>query len=134
MFTKKKPEVSHLKIFCCPLFVYISKENRTKLYPSEKKGIFVGYCEVSNAFINYIPNYHHIEINGDVTFDEDASLKRSRKFHPEEVYEEENVAPRVAELVKEVIVTLDDEILEDYDMIESQEPHYMKISHKRKLA
>jgi hypothetical protein len=79
MFTGKQPKVSHLKIFGCPLFVHISKERRTKLDPSGKKGIFVGYCEVSKAFRIYIPGYHHIEISRDVTFDEDAALKRSRK-------------------------------------------------------
>jgi hypothetical protein len=36
--------------------------------------------------------------------------------------------------VKEVTVTPDDEILEDNDMIESQEPPRMTISHRRKLA
>jgi hypothetical protein len=96
MFFGKKPEVSHLKIFGCPIFVHILKEKRTKLDPSGKKGIFVGYCEVSKAFIVYIPGYHHIEINRDVTFDEDATLKKSRRCHLEEVYEEEPVAPRVA--------------------------------------
>jgi hypothetical protein len=49
MFTGKKPEVSHLKIFGCPVFVHIRKEKRTKLDPSGKKRIFVGYCEVSKA-------------------------------------------------------------------------------------
>jgi hypothetical protein len=44
MFSGKKPEVSHLKIFGCPVFVHIPKEKRTKLDPSRKKGIFVGYC------------------------------------------------------------------------------------------
>jgi hypothetical protein len=134
MFTGKKPEVSHLKIFGCPVFVHIPKEKRTKLDPSGKKGIFVGYCEVSKAFRIYIPGYHHIEISRDVTFDEDATLKRSRKCHLEEVYEEEPVAPRVAEPVKEVTVNPDDEIPEDHDMIESQEPPHMTISHKRKPA
>jgi hypothetical protein len=122
MFTRKKPEVSHLKIFGCPVFVHIPKEKITKLDPSGKKGIFVGYYEVSKAFKIYIPGYHHIEINRDVTFDEDATLKRSRKCQREQVYEEEPVAPRVAEPVKEVAVTPDDEIPEDHDMIESQEP------------
>jgi hypothetical protein len=79
MFTGKKPEVSHLKIFGCPTFVHILKEKRTKLGPSGKKGIFVGYCEVSKAFKIYIPGCHHIEINKDVTFDEDATLKILRK-------------------------------------------------------
>jgi hypothetical protein len=50
------------------------------------------------------------------------------------VYEEEPVAPRVAEPMKEVVVTGDDEIPEDHDMIESQEPPRMTISCKRKLA
>jgi hypothetical protein len=102
------------------------------LYPSGKKGIFVGYCEVSKAFRIYIPGYHHIEIKIDVTFDEDATLKKSRRCQLEEVYEEELVAPRVAEPVREVTITLDDEIPEDHDMTESQEPSQMMISHKRK--
>ena len=112
VFTGKKPEVSHLKIFGCLVFVHILKERRTKLDPSRKKGIFVGYCEVYKAFKIYIPGYHHIEINRDVTFDEDATLKRSRKFHLEEAYEEEPVAPRVAEPVKGVAVTPDHDIPE----------------------
>jgi hypothetical protein len=134
MFTEKNPKVSHLKIFGCPIFVHIPKEKRTKLDPSGKKGIFVGYYEVSKAFKIYIPGYHHIDISRDVTFDEDATLKRSRKCQLEEVYEEEPVAPRVAEPMKEVTVTSDDEIPEDHDMIESQEPPHMTISHKRKPA
>ena len=89
MFTVKKPKVSHLKIFGCPVFVqlHISKEKRTKLDPSRKKGIFVGYCEVSKAFRIYVSDYHHMEINRDVTFDEDAALKKSRKCQLEETYE-----------------------------------------------
>jgi hypothetical protein len=79
IFFGNKSEVSHLKIFGCPVFVHIPKEKRTKLDPSGKKGIFVGYCEVSKAFRIYIPGYHHIEINGDVTFDEDETLKKSRR-------------------------------------------------------
>jgi hypothetical protein len=73
MFSRKKTEVSHFKIFCCPVFVHIPKERRAKLDPSGKKGIFVGYCEVSKAVIIYIPGYHHIEISRDVTFNEDAN-------------------------------------------------------------
>jgi hypothetical protein len=92
MFSEKKSEVSHLKIFGCPMFVHILKERRTKLDPLEKKEIFVGYCEVSKAFKIYIPGYHHIEINRDVTFHEDVALKRSRRCHLEEVYEEEPIS------------------------------------------
>jgi hypothetical protein len=36
--------------------------------------------------------------------------------------------------VREVTVSLDEDIPKDHDMIESQEPPQMMISHKRKLA
>jgi hypothetical protein len=135
MFSGKKPKVSHLKIFGCPMFVHISNERSTKLDPSRKKGIFVGYYEVSKAFRIYRPGYHHIEISRDVTFYEDATtLMKSRRCQLEEVYEEEPIAPRVAELVREVTTSSDDEIPEDHDMIESQEPPQLTISHKRKPA
>jgi hypothetical protein len=134
MFSGKNPKVSHLKIFGCPIFVHVPKEKRTKLDPSGKKGIFVGYCEVSKAFRIYIPGYHHIEISRDVTFDENATLKKSRRCQLEEVYEEEHVAPRVAKPVREVITSHDEEILEDHDIIQSQEPPQMTISHKRNPA
>ena len=43
VFYGKKPEVSHLRIFSSPMYIHIPKEKRTKLDPSVKKGIFVGY-------------------------------------------------------------------------------------------
>ena len=49
VFSSKKPEVSHLKIFGCPVYIHIPKEKRTKLDTSGKKGIFVGYFECSKA-------------------------------------------------------------------------------------
>jgi hypothetical protein len=142
MFTEKKPEVSHLKIFGFPVSIHIPKEKRNKLEPSGKKGIFVVYCEVSKAFRIYIPGHHHIEIRRNVTFDEDATLKKSRRCQLEEVYEEEPVipktakpvreVPRVAEPTREVVTSPDEESLEYHDMIEVQEPPQMMILHKRK--
>jgi hypothetical protein len=140
MFIGKKPEVSHLKIFGCPMFIHIPKEKRNKLDPSGKKGIFVGYCEVSKAFRIYIPGQHHIEINSDVTFDEDATLKKYKLCQLEEVYEEELVipnpamreVPRAVEPVREVINSPDEELLEDHDIVEVEEPPQMMILHKIK--
>jgi hypothetical protein len=98
------------------LLIHIPKEKRNKLEPSGKKGIFVGYCEVSKAFKIYIPGQHHIEIIRDVTFDEDAALKKSKLCQLEEVSEEEPVipntamreVPRAAEPVREVITSSDE--------------------------
>ena len=39
VFTRKKPDLKHLRIFGCPIYVHIPKEKRTKLEPSGKKGI-----------------------------------------------------------------------------------------------
>jgi hypothetical protein len=142
MFTGKQPEVSHLKIFGCLVFIHIPKEKRNNLEPSGKKGIFVGNYEVSKAFRIYIPGHHHIEISKDVTFDEDAVLKKSRRCQLEEVYEEEPIilgvaesvreVPIAAEPVREVVTSPNEEILEDHDIVEFQEPPQMTISHKRK--
>ena len=70
MFTGKKPEVSHLKIFGFPVYFHILG----------KMGIFAGYCEVSKSFKIYIPRVHHMDISRDITFDEEASLNISRKY------------------------------------------------------
>ena len=50
VFFGKKPEVSHLRIFGCPVYIHILKEKRMKLDPSGKKGIFVGYSESSKVY------------------------------------------------------------------------------------
>jgi transposase InsO family protein len=42
MFTGKKPKVSHLKIFGCPVFIHIPKEKKNKLEPSGKEGNICG--------------------------------------------------------------------------------------------
>ena len=44
VFSEEKPDVGHLRIFECPVFIHVPKEKITKMEPSGKKGIFVGYC------------------------------------------------------------------------------------------
>ena len=45
VFSGRKPEAIHLRIFGYPVYIHILKEKRTKLDPSGKKGIFVGYSK-----------------------------------------------------------------------------------------
>ena len=61
VFSGEKPEVSHLRIFGCPVFIHVPKEKRTKLEPSGRKGIFVGYSETSKAFRIYILGFKQIK-------------------------------------------------------------------------
>ena len=74
MFSGKVPDDSHLRIFGCPVYMHITKDKRTKLDPSGKKGIFVGYSEILKPYRVYVPGYKKIEISRDVIFDEDATF------------------------------------------------------------
>ena len=49
-FSREKLEVIHLRIFGCPMYIHIPKEKRTKLDPSGRKGIFIGYNDTSNSY------------------------------------------------------------------------------------
>jgi hypothetical protein len=57
---------------------------------------------VQNRLSHSAPGHCHIEISRDVTFDEEASLKKSRRCQLEEVYEEEPINPRTTESMREV--------------------------------
>ena len=81
VFTGDKPNVGHLRIFNCPVYIHVPKEKRTKMEPSRKKRIFVGYSETSKDYHVYVPGQRQIKISRDVTFDEDANLLRSRLSH-----------------------------------------------------
>ena len=79
VFSSKKPEFSHLRIFGFLVYIHIPKEKRKKLDPSGKKGIFVGYSEISKAYRIYFPGYKKIDISRDVTFDEDIAYKKQKQ-------------------------------------------------------
>ena len=108
------------------LKVAISKEKRTKLDPSGKKGIFVGYSESSNAYRIYFPGFKNIDISRDVTFDEDTTYNKSRKKPVEE--SEEVEAPRVHD------TTMNEEDRECEEPQRLVDPPLEKNIHKRKLA
>ena len=115
MFLEEKPEVSHLNIFGCPMYIHIPKEKRTKLDPSGKKGFFVGYSEQSKAYQIYIPRYRQIELSRDVTFDKDTTFRKSKK---DKKVEEEHETPKDAESPKPVRNEEEVQMLEDHDMTE----------------
>jgi hypothetical protein len=94
-FTSVKPEVIHLRIFGCPIYIHVPKEKRTKLEPSGKKGTFIGYSETSKAYRIYIPGQRQIEVSRDVTFDKDTSFRRSRESHMEIDSEEQEASKDV---------------------------------------
>ena len=66
----------HLCIFDYPIYIHVPKDKRTKLEPSGKKETFVGYSESSNSSKIYIPRSRQIEVNRDVTFEEEIAIKK----------------------------------------------------------
>jgi len=76
MFTGKKPDVSHFRIFGSPVYFHVPKEKRNKLGASGKKGIFVGYSENTKGHRIYVASQREVEISHDVTFDEDITLSK----------------------------------------------------------
>jgi hypothetical protein len=132
MFTGEKPEVSHLRIFGCPVHVHAPKDKRSKLDHPGKKGIFVGYSETSKAYRVYILGYRQMEIGIDVTFDEDATFNISRQLHTDEIHDEEPEAPRVVDTDAGNDVVPEEHGLEAHDMAEPQRP--VETSTKKRIS
>jgi hypothetical protein len=78
-FTKVKPEIKHFRIFGCPVYLHVPKENRSKLETSGRKSTFVGYSESSKAYRIYITGQRQIEVSKAVTFEEEIDFQKSRE-------------------------------------------------------
>jgi hypothetical protein len=93
-FTGVKPEVSHFHIFGCLVYIHVPVEKRTKLKPSSKNDLFVGYSETSEAYKVFIPKQRKIVISRDVRFEEYFASKKSCDPIPMTKDEEQEV-PKV---------------------------------------
>ena len=86
-FSGEKVEVNHLRIFGFTMYIHIQKEKRTKLDPSWRKVIFIGYNDTSKSYRIYFLGFNKIDISRDVTFDEDSTYSRFNRLPIEEVEE-----------------------------------------------
>ena len=55
-WTKKKPSVSHLRVFACAAYAHIPKDERGKLDHKARKCILVGFGEETKGYRLYNPN------------------------------------------------------------------------------
>lgn len=69
-FIVEKLEVGHFRIFGCPIYIHVSKEKRTKMEPSRKKGTFFVCSETAKAYHIYVLGKRYIEVSRDVMFDD----------------------------------------------------------------
>lgn len=92
VFTGSKPNIGHFRVFDCLVYIHVPKE-RTKMEPSGKKGIFVGYSESFKAYRIYVPGQRQIEVSRDVIFHEEAVFRKSKELQLES--ESDPVSPIV---------------------------------------
>jgi hypothetical protein len=77
-FTGRRSEISHLRIFGCPVYIHIPVEKRTKLQPSGKRGLFMGYNDDSKAYKVFLPDQRRTVVSLDVKFEEDLTSRHSQ--------------------------------------------------------
>ena len=139
-FTGEKPEIGHLRIFGCPVYVHVPRERRTKLDPFGRKGVFVGYSEFAKAYWIYIPRQRKIELSRDVTFEEDIAYRRSR--HAESDSDEQEAPQEVLASPSPAVERKsmeEDDLAPPIDSVDSFIPNLVprditEMGQKRKLA
>ena len=70
LWSNKKPNISHLRVFGCQAWVHILKKRRSKLEPKSREMIFIGYKPGSKGYQFWDAAHHRIEISHDVKFNE----------------------------------------------------------------
>ena len=80
MYSGKKPEVSHFRIFGSMTYSHVPSEKRTKFDPTAERGIFVGYDETSKAYRIYLPCSRKVVVRREVKFDEERAFRKSREL------------------------------------------------------
>ena len=70
LWSGKKPDISHFRVFGCQAWVHILKKRRHKLEPKSQEMIFVGYEPGSKGYQFWDTAHWQFEISHDVKFNE----------------------------------------------------------------
>jgi hypothetical protein len=84
LLTGATPDLSYLRTFGCPAFVSVPRANRSKIAPSARVSIFVGYSPDSRAWLIWMPNTRVVLISRSVAFHETDRLGRFDSSMPDE--------------------------------------------------
>lgn len=68
LWTGKKPNLSHLKIFGCKATVHIPEARRGKMDAKGTSCIFIGYCSTQKGYRLWDPSTQKVIVSRDVTF------------------------------------------------------------------
>ena len=93
-YSGKKPDLSHLRIFCANVYMHVRKDVRKKLETTAEVGIFVGYTDTPHNYHVYFPDSSKTVVRLDIKFQEEKAMKFSleRKLHLHE--NEELLVPK----------------------------------------
>ena len=67
-FSRKRPDISHLRIFGSLVYMHVMKDARKKLEPTAKVGIFVGYTDMLHNYRVYFPDSRKTVVQWDIKF------------------------------------------------------------------
>ena len=70
MWTGRKPDLAHLRVFGCVAYAQVAKEQRGKLEDTSIRGILIGYTPASRQYRVYNPETKAVERYSTVRFDE----------------------------------------------------------------
>jgi hypothetical protein len=80
---KRKPNVSHLKVFGSIAYALIPSQSRDKFDEKGEKLIFIGYSDESKGFRLFNPKKDQLLLSRDVIFDETTAWKWEDSVNPE---------------------------------------------------
>lgn len=85
VWTRKKPDLSHLRIFGTKAMVQIPKQKRRKLDPKSHECIFVGYDEHVKGYRFYDPQSRKVFSSREVRFINEGVLEKQEDRRQEQV-------------------------------------------------
>lgn len=69
-WTRKKPSISHLRVFGCEAYAFVVPEKRKKMNKRSEKCIFVSYDNQHKGYKLYLPSSRAMFVSKDVKFNE----------------------------------------------------------------
>lgn len=76
-FSRKRPDVSHFRIFVSSVYCHVTKDARKKLDPTVELGILVGYNDTPHNYWVFLPTSQRIVVCRGLKFDE----KKPCEYH-----------------------------------------------------
>jgi hypothetical protein len=92
--TGRRADLSSMRVFGCPVYVYVDKSQRRKLDDHAWEGVFVAYASESPAWLVYNPATRRVVSSRNVVFDEAAVLSMGESNAKQRNDNKEDSIPR----------------------------------------